>query len=253
MTAYIGYKNLFDSATSTTASNEATGYEKENCYDWKLFDFWKPGSAGTETLKVAFASGVTADYIGVYGHNLGAEGVTLKLQYSTAGSGGPWTTVATHTPTDTEVLFSKFTGVSADDWQIELTNCTVDAKIGMIAFGEITQLPDGLRWPFTPGTYQPYESEINISQTGIPLGNTTKRKPINFKLDQSYLSPSEVRTTIIPIIQHFESTPGAFFSWDLDNYPEDVLYIYPEQKQDMPGYTHHALMKATLKLNGIRD
>ena len=252
MTAYIGYKNLFDSATVITESNEVTGFEVENAYDWKLFDFWKPGVTGTQTIILTFGSAVSADYFALYGHNLGGEGVTVKLEHSSTGVGGPWTTVVTSTPTDNEIIFDDFTSASKQYWQIELTNCTVDAKIAMITFGEITQLPDSLRWPFIPGLYQQYETDINLSQSGLPLGNTIKRKPLAFNLDQSFLTLSEVTTTMQPIIKHLETTPGAFFIWDLTR-PSETLYIYPQAKQKMPGYTHHGFLKSVIGLNGIRD
>ena len=225
---------------------------KESAYDWKLFDSWKPGVIGTQTLKATFAAAVTVDYIGIYGHNFGEESTSVKLQYSTAGSGGPWSTAYSNTPTGSGVIFSVLNSVTAQDWQVELSGCTVDTKVAVISFGEVTQLPDSLRWPFTPGLYQPYESDINLSQSGIPLGNTIKRAPIKFSLDQSFLTETEARD-LIPVIQHLERKPGAFFSWDFTNYPNEALYIYPDKRQAMPRYTHHSLMRVTLKLNGIRD
>lgn len=158
-------------------------------------------------------------------------------------------------PTANEVTMFRFSDITAQDWRVELTNCTADTKIGMIAFGEVTILPDSLRWPFTPGLYQAYESDINLSQTMLPLGNTKAIKPLDFTLTQSFLTPAEVEDTIIPLIQHFETTPGAFFAWvdPVTGFADDPLYVFPEQIQKHPAYTHKNLMKAEIKLKGIRD
>ncbi len=58
----IGYKNLFeDSGATVTVSSESSGYEKQNAYDWKQYDWWKPTGASSEWIAASFSTAKTAD------------------------------------------------------------------------------------------------------------------------------------------------------------------------------------------------
>ena len=76
------YQNLFETASSVTATSEDTGFTKENAYDWRTDDFWKPTAAspGTWTLTADMGSATAADYGGIYAHNLHTVGATVLLE-----------------------------------------------------------------------------------------------------------------------------------------------------------------------------
>jgi len=85
----IGYKNLFTtSGVTVTTSSDQSGFEKENAYDWKPYDWWKPSAGGVNWLRASFGGAKAADYMAISGHNIGTLGASVKCQYSTNGGIG---------------------------------------------------------------------------------------------------------------------------------------------------------------------
>jgi len=105
----IGYKNLFTtSGVTVTTSSDQSGFEKENAYDWKPYDWWKPSAAGANWLRASFGAAKAADYMAISAHNLGTLGATIKCQYSTNG-GSSWTDIGgTIAPIGDSVIFVTF-------------------------------------------------------------------------------------------------------------------------------------------------
>ncbi len=225
MTSYIGHQNLFESAT-VTASNEATGFEKENAYDKRTSTWWKPGVIGTQTLQAVFGSNQTVDFFGVIGHNLGTEGATIKLQYST-NSGGSWSDLFSVTPTDDKCIFRR-TGASqsADYWRVEITNTTVDTLLAVAAFGQALTLPEGMRTGFKPPVLA-RKKKITNSKTdgGQFIGRSVISEGNETTVIQSLVTPAWVTSNWESLIDRIEVAP-FFFSWDYEDYQADAAYCW---------------------------
>ena len=52
MPCYFGIDNVFEKPGTITVTNEADGYPKENGFDWLLFDFWRPGVTGDQSITI---------------------------------------------------------------------------------------------------------------------------------------------------------------------------------------------------------
>lgn len=238
MTSYIGHQNLFESAT-VTASNEATGFEKENAYDKRTSTWWKPGVIGTQTLRAVFASNKTVDCFGVFGHNLGTEGATIKLQYST-NSGGVWNDLFTVTPTDDKCIFRRTgTSQSADYWGIEITNCTVDTLIGIGAFGQALALPEGMPPGFKSPAYARNKRFSNFITDGGQFGGRSVIAEGNeTTIIQSLVTPSWIDSNWDNLVNRVEVAP-FFFSWDYENRPDEAAYCWTKDKNGIK-YPYYA-------------
>jgi hypothetical protein len=255
MTAYIGYENLLESADTVTPSNEATDFEAVNAYDRLTTTWWKPGvlsSPQTETLTISFASAQAVNYFGVMGHNLGTEGITIKLQYSTA-SPISWVTLFTISPTDNLCLFRyDVTGATAADWRIELTNCTADTLMAILSFGAALATPSGIRAPFKPVNLNRDKDILNnVSEGGQFAGRSVISDGYKVEIKQAAVDPAWIETNYDALMDWIEVSP-FFFSWDYENHLADAAYVWIESV-DPPEYTHQGAlyMAFTFQCKGL--
>lgn len=235
MTSYIGYQNLFESAT-VTASNAATGFEKENAYDKRTSTWWKPGATGTQTLQAVFGSNQIVDFFGVIGHNLGSEGATIKLQYS-LNSGVDWNDFISVTPTDDLCIFRReASSQAADYWRIEITNCTVDTLIGVGAFGLALALPRETPTGFKPALLA-RNKKITNSKTegGQFIGRSVYAEGNETTIIQSLVTRAWVDSNWEALINRIEVAP-FFFSWDYESYSADAAYCWTTKPVKHPYY-----------------
>lgn len=240
----IGYKNLFDTAATITATDEASGFEKENAFNWNLFDWWKPASTGTKYLTATFGSAVVANYFGVFGHNLHTYSDTIKLQYSTNGSSWSDATTA-QAPSTGKVIFITFSDITAAWWRIQYIT-TGPGTIGAISFGEVLELQQGMKSGFTPPPFARSNKYTDKSTVkGVPLPRSIERMPGKITIRQDTIDPVWMRNNWIPFLDHAETKP-FFFSWDYDSHPGEAGFCRsirdPKTSYDSPLY-----MKTTLQ------
>lgn len=247
-TPRIGYQNYIDDASTIVASNEAAGYEKENGYDWLTYDWWKPGATGSQTLTCTFGAGVTPDYFACYAHNLGETGASIVLQYDDSG----WTDAFTDvSPTGTEVVFKKFTASAFTGWRVLLTNCTVDTMVGVMSFGDLLEMPQGMRVGFSPPTINRNHRILNsVSVEGAFIGRSRQHRGHRVAIQTDQLTPAWIRSDWAPFMDHAELKP-FFFAWDDDNFPAEAAYCWSSRQVDAPVYSDHRYMRAALTCDAL--
>lgn len=245
----IGYSNFFDDASTIVASNEATDFDKENAYDWLTYDWWKPGATGSQTLTCTFGAGVTPDYFACFAHNLGTEGASIVLQSEIASV---WTDAFSDiSPTGTEVIFEPFTAAAQTDWRVLITDCTVDTYVGVIAFGSVLELPQGMGIGFSPPNMNRKPKILNnVSMGGATLGRSyhARGERVDIKMDQ--LDPAWVRANWEPFLDHAELKP-FFLSWDDDNYPAEAAYCWTSKDSGKVSYSSAKHMRISLGCDAL--
>ena len=249
----IGYDNLFTaSGVTVTASGDATGYEKENAYDWKQYDWWKHEITGISWLRASFGGAQDADYMAVYGHNLHDVGGSVKPQYSTNG-GGDWIDADTVvSPTDGNTIVFTFASISAADWRAYIVTSTGEAVIAGIMIGEALELNRDVTSGFKPPTLSPdIESKTAMSELGVNLGVSNIRTGVSGTLSLSNVSASWVRTEWLPLIAHLNSGYPCVFSWDNTNYPDEACLIWKANAVGKPSQISKNLMTIDLQYEGI--
>ena len=254
MTALLNYDNLFlDSGVTFTASNEATGFDKENAVDWVPATFWKPGATGTQYLRGQFASNTPVKYFAVASHNLGTEGCTVTFQYSSNGS--TWNNFASAiSPSDdTPIMRYDATGQNTLYYQIEITNCTVDTIIGVAAFGVGLTLPS----PIPPGSWAPapystrYDVKTNVTDGGILIGRSLSRRGLDSRIDQDLVPVSWIDSNWYDLIEHLAAKP-AFFCWDYENQiTTDSALIWCKDEIPKPDRYQHNFYRFMIPVNGM--
>lgn len=256
MTALLNYDNLYlDAGATVSASNEATGFEKENGYDWIGATFWKPGVVGTQYLRAQFAGNTPVKYFAIAAHNLGSEGCTVTFRYSANGS--TWSNFATAiTPSDdTPIMVYDPTGQNTLYYEIQITNCTVDALIGIAAFGAGLALPG----PIPPGSWAPpphagrYKVQTNVADSGAFLGRSIRRKGITGRIQQDLVSVAWIEANWPALIDHLARKP-AFFCWDYENHISDhSALVWTTDEIPRPDRYEPLFYRFNIPINGVYD
>ena len=223
----IGYQNLFESASSVSASSEASGYEGSNAYNWDTASYWKPSSTGTFYLTATMAAATDADYFAIYAHNLHTYGASVKLQYSTNGSS--WSdATSSQAPSTGRPIFVSFDTISAGWWRIELVTNSGPAQIGFASFGEALIFPWGMRVGFSPATLSRYSDVMNsTSEGGQLLGRSLLRSGARNTIECKLVTPTWARESWLPFIQHAEIKPFVF-SWNWTSYPNEAAFCFTD-------------------------
>ena len=251
MTAYIGYNNILETGTVTVTS-EATGYAKENAYDWLPFDWWKADAAGTVYLTVDMGSNTVVDYWALAFHDLADHSGTIKPQYS-AGSTSPiaWSDLDTvQTPTDGQMIFRPVTQQNVRYYRFEISSTTLASYIGALSIGQALTLQRGLKSPFTTPTHGRNKKILNsLGETGNFLGRSVYRSGQKFSIKQDNVTPAWISSNWSGLIDHVEVKP-FFFMHDYEDAPTEVVFAWSD-KIKHPSYNDNALMDFSIDCSGL--
>lgn len=245
-------------ATGATviASNETTGGEHENA--WKegfTYDFWKPGTSGTNTLQVTLESPLASNALGIAAHNLHQVGGVVKMQHSSDGS--TWTDSSTaYTVPNSQPLLILYTAQSALYHRLVVTS-TGNPIIGVVIFGAALEMKEGIPAPFDP----PYLGRDNRYVTERTEGGQFVGKGIidtgaRLAITVRGLTLDWIRDVWDPQVRTLEQYGFFFAARDLDQVggiaEAEVIYGWadsqPRGRYDTP--THGSV---TLRARGIID
>lgn len=240
MTAYIGYNNILETGTVTVTS-EASGFEKENAYDWNSYDYWKAAASGTVYLTVDMGTSTTVDYWALAFHDLHDNAGTIKPQYS-SGATSPfsWSDLDTvQTPTDGKTIFRPVTEVSARYYRFEISSTgspLTASAIGMLSLGQSLTLQRGMQAPFVTPIYGRDKEILNsITKGGQFVGRTVQSSGQKFDIKQKAVTEAWIESNWEGLINHIEVKP-FFFLWDQENHPTEAVYAWMN-KIKYPNYT----------------
>lgn len=160
--------------TDLTATTTASGYDVDNLIDWQE-DTWWVASNTTTPMYIYPASGpgngsaLTADYLGIYGHNLGTIGATVTLEKSDTGVwGGEEINVTDKTPTDDLTFVNEFTLTTEDYWRLKITgSLSAPPEIAICVWGQKTELERAT------GAFDPDREDMKLEISRTNLGFTS--------------------------------------------------------------------------------
>lgn len=248
----IGYKNLFtDAGVTVTASTEATGFEKENAYDWFGYDFWKPTATGDSWIRASFVSGKVSNYAAIWGHDLADHASSIKPQYST-NAGSTWNDCTSAVaPDDNSTIFFSWDDISAADYRILVTNPTTIAAIGGVQIGESLTFPHNMEIGFKPPSLTPIiEMKTARSESGAFIGGSQISKGIKGDFTLTNIDPAWVRSNWQPFIDHAQTPKPFVFAWDDVNHGSEVVLAWTPKDIPAPSYSNSLYMTISLMFEG---
>lgn len=249
--AIIGYENGFETGT-VTASSDPAATPKENAFDWRLEDYWQPGAATQNWLEIDFGSAQSVDFVGFYSSDFyGMTGAELNL-FSGASPAPTTSRLQENITTEGPKLFT-FASVSARYWRLRLdTTGSESPKVQMLAIGQRLELQRGIRPGFMPPALAPNQKAVtNISASGMFLGRSLARAPINFTLQTNAITAAWIRTNWPGLLVHIERYP-FFLLPEPDNYGDEAVIAWTRDQVEAPRYDHAAHLGLNLSLQAYR-
>lgn len=242
-----------------TASDTATGYSVNNLIDYKAYTKWKgvdstcyleidmgdqpidslAGSpieslAGNDILALAGGAGAKVpDAIGIFNHNLGTIGATVKVYY---WDGAAYQQLLSYSPSNDITILQKFTTHSATKFKIEFSGMTAAPEIAIIFLGVKVEFP----WrPDSPVI--PYEQSMvlkaEISQAGNILGAVIQHKPFTISHKWKDITRTWFSTYYLPFWNYASDMLPFFYAWDTENRSTEIWFLYLD-----PGMTFREVL-----------
>lgn len=250
MTAYVLYDNIFNQNGVTVNYQHEEDDSGRHAHDWLLWNRWKPGTTATYTwIDVDLQSSYEVDAVSIFGHNLGTEGCTVYLEYSSdnfatiAGNAG-W-----HQPTDDSPIFLKFTAVNYRYYRLVIKDPTTNTQIYNAQIGKSLQLkPLGVG--FKPPMYETFTATNNINRHGVLLGRSISKSTRKLTINQKAITQSEMESDFLPWLEHATRLPFVF-CWDYENRPQDTVFCWIEKNAPDPVYSNLCYLSLQMKVEAM--
>jgi len=257
MTSYIGHTNKIEDATSITVTSEATGFEKENAYDWFLYDWWKASATGTIIFDIDLGASVEVQSWGVAGMNWGDGTGPGFLQYSATGAWAGEQLTADNYGTvyaDAVIFNILSTPITARYWRIAYTGTGGPYQAAQLFLGDALALPYGPRIGST-SPHDSFEDEIlnNMSDGGFNLGRSVYSEGVKFTISQSKVAKSWVDSNWATLYEAIRSH-AFFYVEDQENNPTKAAFCWTDGKIKKPSIEANAadpLMSFSIPCRGI--
>lgn len=219
------YDNVLDGGTlSATGTDADDAYDVDHLIDGRPYTFWKADAAGTKRIEVELSAPLSADSLGLIGHNLGTASATISVESSANGS--DWTTRLSAVSLDSDrALFRTWESASALYWRATIVTASVVPYVGVLLIGARLDFP---RYPASG--YDPAPRRLNAIQnrakggwvTGVSIRNIT----IDISATFDNITPAWVDDSFMPAWDaHLSLCKPFFWVWERTNHADDVYYV----------------------------
>lgn len=250
--SWLGYDNLFLRADAAfSGSSEDAGFPAENASSWLTYSGgWRSSVAGTQNLSVSFDSVEAANSYGLFKHNLGDIGGTVKLQESDDGITFNDIAGSETSPTTNRTIYFVFDSEVHLFWRLVFTIPTGETLIvGQAFVGPSLNVFGGPETGFTPPNLAFNDDFINSRADGGDfLGRSLIRKGAKTGFNVSAVPAQWVRDSWEPFLIVAQLQP-FYFSWNVVDFASETAFCYTETNVAKPTYQSAAHM--TIRLDFI--
>jgi hypothetical protein len=256
--SYIGYDNLYLRMLATVVANaEDTGQTGALAVSWLTYSGgWQATGVGVKTLTVSFPLvGEDANSYGVYKHNLGTLGLTVKLQHSSDGVA--WTDLigSAKVPANDEAIFFIGATINAKFWRIHIAGLLAGETliIGQAFIGPSLRVFAPPEAGFTPPNLGLNSDFITSrSDGGDFLGRSLIRKGSKSGFLITNVAAAWVRSDWLPLIKEVEKHP-FYYGWDNVNHADEVAFCYTDGKITVPRYESSLFFNVSLNFIALLE
>lgn len=218
----ILYDNRFADGTPVASTAADGDFDAKNINDFRPYTWWQP-TVLPATITIDCGPAKAADYCVVYGHDLGAQGATLEVRYSTDNFAADDNLAATITPTDDKPFLLTFTEQTKQYWRITITGTTMPS-LAIVAVGSKLELPRRLRLGFDP-LGRTVHGTVNRSDKGQPLGQSVRYEEWSQPLALRNVTWTWLRDTfLVAWDAHLKITPWIFV-WDPTDHADEIYHV----------------------------
>ena len=264
MTAYIAYDAIgADSARQLSLTGTDTGFwfdtfPVENMLDYSTYTVGRFGSDQSASdfiqyLTAVFNGNQTIEYIAIMQHDL-PFGATVgvgpnvfppaPVETFTVNTQGPLLFKLATPFTDTGAVF---------DFRPPGGGNIGTVDIGVIMYGTLLPLPEGMEAPYTPPPMgRSTVTYPSTSGTGNFLQSHVERVGWDFTINQRNVDPTWMNTHWPALVEHVERYP-FFYSWDHEGRPEDCMYGWIARSVKPPRYQNPLYMAWSMTCRGLHE
>lgn len=218
------YENRLDDGTPV-ATTTAAGFSVLNLKDLRTFTFWKAVDNAAQYIEIDCGSAKMADCLGIIGHNFGTTGATVSIECSSDNFGADITVALAGFIRTADTAFMKtFAAQTKRYWRLKITGGSAAAQMAVLMLGVMLQFPYPPATPFSPYK-EGMEAETKRGKTGQLLGAVVRYFPR--QISARFIEPTRdfVFNSYLPFWEgHASLMKPFFFAWDLDVYPDHVLF-----------------------------
>ncbi len=265
-----------DDATLAATSTDSTGdYSVDHLHDMLEWTRWKAVDA-TTPCRITLDTGAKgrktmADYLVIYGHNLGSVNASVVLQCSDDGV----TYANAFSPvmlTSNNVFLKEFDNPGSRRWwRLEITGHNGAPELTLCIWGQKTELD------YVTAGFDPHEEEtkanVSVSETGYLLGIHRRyvERAMSLKMEDSLsFSPPRladgsviadgnatatgaVEITVYEKARRWQEASGLnnfFVAWESANRPDEVFLMRPDARWSNPFKAGGIYRDITINLKG---
>lgn len=223
-----------------------TSYTDENAQTinfttaWQIFEFTFTANITAEDARLQIQLGgdsnnveldvvgwyeeddILTNYVGVANHNL--SGATFTHQYSMDNFSSDINDSISFSPSDNFPFLKEVTGISRRYTRIKLTNLSAVPFMGIAYWGDLVE------WDFValfdPGA-ESNKANVNVSKTGLLLAINNRFIERSMRLK---FKRADDGGTLWLALRAWWENHGLnllFISWDIDNHPNEIYFVYP--------------------------
>ena len=220
-------ENIYELGTPTATDTDTdTDYSALHIKDRRTYTCWKAASAGTKYLTINAGSAVTADALGIIGHNLATVAAAVSVECSSDNFSADTTeALAAFTPATDKAILKIFTSKEKQYWRITLAGCTAAPMVAVVFLGDRVTFP---RYP--SGNFDPFPEEIvsesNRGKTGHLLGSVIRYISAKISVSFRQILPAWIESDFRPLWDDYLSQLyPVFWAWEVTNHPSDVYFV----------------------------
>lgn len=248
--SYIGYDSLcLRSDAVVSASSEDVGFPVENATNWlTYFGGWQTTIVGDISLTCTFLTAKAASAYGLFKHNLGDIGGTVKLQHSDDGVIFVDVAGSEQTPANNKTIFFVFDVESHPVWRLFFTGVGSGETltVGQAFIGPTLRLFGGPETGWTPPNLAFNDKFVNSRADGGDfLGRSLIRKGSKTGFNVSAVPASWVRDNWEPFLIVANEQP-FYHAWNTVDFPFEVAYCFTEDNVAKPTYQSAAHLNIKL-------
>jgi len=245
--------SLLVSAT-LSATDTATGYDVANIIDLRPYTLHVFNAHGTKYITADYGSKVSADALGIVGHNLGTAAATVSVEYSDDNfSADTNEALAGFAPANDRALLKEFTSAEARYWRIKIVTAATAAQIGVALLGAVLTFE---RWPkdnFDPDALKIVASS-ETSKAGNMLGATLQYVTRAISMSFADITPTWITNTFKPAWDaHLELLKPFVLAWDITNHATEVHFLRIPENFSLKMPYNAARRSLALTLTGVKE
>lgn len=192
-----------------------------------------------------------ADYLAILGHNLGAAGAAVVLQYSDDGFVADVNDAfAAEAVASDTVYLKEFTSPGPRRyWRLAITGASDRPAMAVCVWGRATELD------YATSSFDPYGEEtraaVNISGGGYVAGVHTRYTEREMTL--RFASADQILYDKLRAWREASGLGNFFVAWDRANHPGDVFLVRPDARFVNPLADGGLYRDVTLRLRGRKE